>query len=314
MRVKPAAIILAENLKFLAPRLTKLAEEKRGRFGAVPTIRISFEAADQILRQRRRKCRIRVKVSRERGTSHNVWATLPGTEKPHEIVVIGGHYDSVWGGSGAQDNAGGVAVVMELARVFGIRGSKRTMKFCCFGSEELGLRGSTAYVRTLLAEDKRHQSNRQKEGWMLQKSALNQHRLMLNVDLQGLLMGENYCPVGGPVDLVAAVRLLAAEIGPAFKFDEECYSSDNAPFANVGVPTASFGRFGPELMWGHTEADTLDKCWGHSLKPIGKYLELFLARYVADAKQFPFPREIPEEHRKKVREYFIGRCFGFVDD
>jgi len=312
MRAKPAAIILAENARFIEPRLTKLSNEKREAFGAVPTLRIRFEDADRILRKRLKRAHVVVKVSHEWRKSQNVLGVLPGTEKPWEVVTVGGHYDSVWGGYGAQDNAGGSAIVMELARVFAARGSKRTIRFATFGCEEVGLRGSTAHVENLLKAHAKHRPGKG-DGWKLRRSPLEEQRLMLNVDLQGLLMGENYCPVGGPPELAAACRLLSSEAGPAFRFDEECYSSDNAPFAHAGIPTASFGRLGVELMWAHTPADTLDRCWPESLQPIGDYLETFLTRYVAEAKAFPFKREIPEAHRKKVEEYFKGRVFGYVE-
>lgn len=310
MRAQPAAIVLVENARFIEPRLTKLPNEKRDAFGAVPTVRIRFEDADKILRKRLKRARVTTKVSHEWKRSQNVWGVLRGTEKPWEEVVVGGHYDSVWGGYGAQDNAAGAAIAMELARVFSRRGSKRTLRFATFGCEELGLRGSTAHVMNLKKAHAKHLAKKRGKAWKLEASPLERTRLMLNFDLQGLLLGDNYCPVGGPPELMGACKLLASEMGPAMRFDDECYSSDNAPFANAGVPTAAFGRIGVELMWAHTPADTLDRCWKDSLAPIGHYLEVFLSRWVADAKAFPFKREIPEAHAKKVKEYFKGRVFG----
>ncbi len=310
MRAKPAAIVLIENARSIEPRLTKLPNEKREAFGAVPTVRIRFEDGDRILRKGLRRARVVTKISHEWRRSQNVWGLVRGTEKPWEEVVVGGHYDSVWGGAGAQDNAAGAAIAMELARVFAHRGSKRTIRFAAFGCEELGLRGSTAHVDSLRKAHARHVAKKRGKAWKLDGSPLERTRLMLNIDLQGLLLGENYCPVGGPPELMSACKLLASELGPAMRLDDECYSSDNAPFAHAGVPTAAFGRLGVELMWAHTPADTLDRCWMDSLAPIGGYLEVFLSRWVADAKAFPFKREIPEAHAKKVKEYFKGRVFG----
>ena len=313
MRAKPAAIVLVENARFIEPRLTKLSNEKRDAFGAVPVVRIRFEDGDKIMRKGLKRAKVIAKISHEWKRSQNIWGVLRGTEKPWEEVVVGGHYDSVWGGYGAQDNAGGAAVAMELARVFSQRGSKRTIRFCTFGCEELGLRGSTAHVENLRKAHAKHVAKKRKPGWKMDWSPLERTRLMLNVDLQGLLFGENYCPVGGPPELMSACKLLASEMGPAMKFDDECYSSDNAPFAYAGVPTAAFGRLGVELMWAHTPADTFDRCWKDSLAPVGQFLEVFLSRWVADTKVFPFKREIPEVHAKKVREYFKGRVFGYVE-
>ncbi|NUN48344.1 MAG: M20/M25/M40 family metallo-hydrolase [Candidatus Brocadiae bacterium] len=313
MRARPAAIVLAENIRFIEPRLTKLSNERFDAFGAVPTVRIRFEDAARLLRAGKTRIRIRTRVSHAWAASHNIIAELPGTDPDAAIVVVGGHYDSVWGGYGAQDNAAGAAVVMELARIFARRTSRRTVRFVTFGSEELGLRGSTAYVEALKEAHGAEAPRRRPPAWKLRPTELERHRLMLNVDLQGLLLGENYCPIGGPPELSSACRLLSSERGPAFRFDDDCYSSDNAPFAHAGIPTAAFGRLGVELMWAHTPADTLDRCHEESLQPIGEYLETFLSRWVIDAKAFPFPRVIPEEHRKKVEAYFRGRMFGYVE-
>lgn len=310
MRARPAAILLVENARYIEPRLTKLSHEKRAAFGAVPTVRIRFEDGDRILRQGLRRARVTARVSHESKRSQNVWGVLRGSEKPWEEIVIGGHYDSVWGGAGAQDNAAGAAITLELARLFARRGSKRTLRFGVFGCEELGLRGSIAHVDNLRKAHAKHAARKRWAGWKLDDSPLDRTRLMINVDLQGLLFGENYCPVGGPPELMSACKLLASEMGPAMRFDDECYSSDNAPFAHAGVPTVAFGRLGVELMWAHTPADTIDRCWQAALSPIGDYLVTFLSRWVADARAFPFKREIPEAHARKVADYFRGRMFG----
>ena len=66
----------------------------------------------------------------------NVEATLTGTDRPAEIVVIGAHYDSVSSCPGANDNATGVAAVLELARRFSRRPQSRTLRFVAFVNEE----------------------------------------------------------------------------------------------------------------------------------------------------------------------------------
>ena len=82
--------------------------------------------------------------------AENVIAEIPGTTHPDEIVVVGGHYDSInhAGGSrapGADDNASGTSGVVEVARVLAGGGPyERTIRFIAFGAEELGLYGSAA--------------------------------------------------------------------------------------------------------------------------------------------------------------------------
>ena len=78
--------------------------------------------------------------------------TIEGTEKPQEIVVIGGHADSIagwWGrirarAPGADDNASGMGTITEILRLL-VEGSyrpKRTIKFMAYAAEEVGLLGS----------------------------------------------------------------------------------------------------------------------------------------------------------------------------
>jgi Zn-dependent M28 family amino/carboxypeptidase len=68
--------------------------------------------------------------------ARNVEATLLGTRTPEKIVVVGAHYDSAPGTPGADDNASGVAALLELARVFAQHPQPRTIRFVAFTGEE----------------------------------------------------------------------------------------------------------------------------------------------------------------------------------
>lgn len=69
-------------------------------------------------------------------TYRNIEATQSGRTRPNEIVVVGGHYDSVYGSPGADDNASGTAAVLELARLLKDRPMDRTVRFVAFVNEE----------------------------------------------------------------------------------------------------------------------------------------------------------------------------------
>ena len=80
--------------------------------------------------------------------SFNVVGEIPGTDKANEIVMLGAHFDSWHGGTGATDNAAGSAVMMEAMRILkqsGVR-LRRTVRIGLWGGEEQGLLGSRAYV------------------------------------------------------------------------------------------------------------------------------------------------------------------------
>jgi len=84
-------------------------------------------------------------------TNPNVFATKPGTVCPGTVFVIGGHYDSVPAGPGADDNATGVAGMLELARVLHDVPLPISVRFTSFAFEENGLVGSSAMAQSLQA-------------------------------------------------------------------------------------------------------------------------------------------------------------------
>ena len=90
----------------------------------------------------------------------NVIATRPGTTKRDETVLIGAHYDTVEGTPGADDNASGAAVLLELARSFRDASPGRTLKMVFFTLEEPPLfrsesMGSAVYARAAKAAGER---------------------------------------------------------------------------------------------------------------------------------------------------------------
>ena len=85
---------------------------------------------------------------------YNTVAEIPGTDLKDEVVMLGGHMDSWHGGTGATDNAAGVAVAMEAARIIQSLGLKprRTIRVALWSGEEQGLLGSRAYVKEHFGE------------------------------------------------------------------------------------------------------------------------------------------------------------------
>ncbi len=79
----------------------------------------------------------------------NVVGEIPGTTKADEVVMVGGHFDSWQGGTGATDNGTGSAVAMEAVRILAAlhKPMARTVRVALWGGEEEGLYGSLAYVQ-----------------------------------------------------------------------------------------------------------------------------------------------------------------------
>ena len=81
--------------------------------------------------------------------SFNIVAEIPGTDRSDEIVMLGAHFDSWHAGTGATDNAAGVAATMEAVRILrasGVR-MRRTVRLALWTGEEQGLLGSREYVK-----------------------------------------------------------------------------------------------------------------------------------------------------------------------
>ena len=83
-------------------------------------------------------------------TFHNIVARRrPRDEEP--VVILGAHFDSVVGTPGADDNASGVAVLLESARLLSQLSSATPVLFCAFNLEELNMIGSSAFARKITA-------------------------------------------------------------------------------------------------------------------------------------------------------------------
>lgn len=92
-----------------------------------------------------------------------VIATIEGTTRADEIIVIGGHGDSISGffpthsrAPGADDNASGIATITEVIRILGKAGYRpeRTIKFMAYAAEEVGLRGSNEIAQDFREQNK----------------------------------------------------------------------------------------------------------------------------------------------------------------
>lgn len=84
------------------------------------------------------------------GQQHRNWVlNLPGQDPHRPPILVGAHYDSVPGSPGADDNATGVAVLIELARNLAAQPGKSPVRLVAFDLEELGFVGSRHYAADL---------------------------------------------------------------------------------------------------------------------------------------------------------------------
>jgi hypothetical protein len=126
----------------------------------LPQVAITAENYNRIARllQHSVPVKLTFDIKTQFDTSHtdsfNVVAEIPGTTKPDELVMVGGHFDSWHMGTGATDNAAGSAIAMEVMRILKSTNVKmdRTIRMALWGGEEQGLLGSAAYVKEHFAD------------------------------------------------------------------------------------------------------------------------------------------------------------------
>lgn len=238
--------------------------------------------------------------------SKNVIGEKKGTVFPDEICVICGHYDSHMGIPGAADNAGGTAVMLELARIFSTMETRRTLRFVAFAAEETGLNGSIHYAREL---QKAHEKAVKEKDYLSgrDKTECEKHRVVFNLDVMGITLGRNVVLYSGIEDIGASLRILAQETGIALKVDAQPMSSDGTPLAAVGIPAVQLARYGGTTFYGHSTLDQSKWLSPEALAVSGRFAERWLERYVINAAEFPFERKIPEKHLEEIDAYFAER-------
>jgi carboxypeptidase Q len=122
---------------------------------SAPKFRITGEHYNRLLRLVEKKEPVKVRVDLEAAVgdrdinANNLIGEIPGGTKKDEIVMIGAHFDSWHGGTGATDNAAGSAVMLEVMRILSTLHVKmdRTVRIALWSGEEEGLLGSKAYVK-----------------------------------------------------------------------------------------------------------------------------------------------------------------------
>lgn len=205
------------------------------------------------------------------GTLHNVVSILPGQDPAHqhEIIVIGAHRDHFGrqGGllfAGADDNASGTAVLLEVARVLAAPPTrlKRSIVLVSFSGEEQGLLGSKFYVTQPVVP-------------------LPSTVAMINVDHAGVGNGKLTIGVTGLEK--AVVQQAGQTVGLMDYIDLFGFfpGGDHVPFKEAGVPTVTIVSGGVHPHF-HQPTDTVDTLNPDILSAAARYV-LALAWQLADA-------------------------------
>jgi carboxypeptidase Q len=216
----------------------------------IPVAAIAIEGAEMLQRTYDRGDRITLRLKMEAkflpdAESANVIAELKGTERPDEIVLIGGHYDSWDVGQGAHDDGGSCIAAWEAIRLLkelGFR-PRRTIRVVLFTNEENGLRGGNAYRDAHRAE-------------------LSKHIIAIEAD-SGIYRPEGFGLAATAPPLVRSNMMEIARllVGiDAHRIGASGGGADIGPIMREGVVGANLDVEGSRYFdIHHTQADTLDK-------------------------------------------------------
>lgn len=242
---------------------------------------IHYLDAVEMVTEGAKKVRLTLLQEEVTRTSRNVEARIQGSDRADEILTLTAHYDSVPEGPGAYDNMAGAAIIMEVCRYLKEHQPRRTVEFVWFGAEEKGLLGSRHYIK-------------------MHEHELGKHRFNMNVDLAGQLVGGNVIGVTADPSVCSMLTYLAAETGIGMTTKNQIWGSDSNTFAWKGIPAMTLNRDGFGM---HTHYDTVDLLSAWSLERSARLLA-HIAENLGNIDTIPFSREIPEEFKKQLDEYF----------
>ena len=183
----------------------------------------------------------------------NIYAEIPGTDPKlkDEIVLLGGHFDSWHGGTGAADNASGCIVMMEAMRILKDLGfkPKRTIRLALWGGEEQGLYGSRGYMEQYLFKDQK------------KLAGFDKFALYLNMDngsgrFRGIYLERN----DAAFEFFEAWMKAVESLGFNYLSPRNTGGTDHQTFTRVGLPAYQFIQ--DELEYGrtyHTIMDTYER-------------------------------------------------------
>jgi len=238
----------------------------------IPAGALAIPDAEQLQRilGRGRPVRMRLTLTPRnigRRQSGNVVAEVPGTDPSAGVILIGGHLDSWDLGTGAVDNAAGVAITTAAAhRILRAGPPRRTIRLVLFGAEEMGGFGGTAHFN----------ANR----------AAAQVVLVAESDFGAdRVWRVNFNLGPGNAALAARVTDLLAPLGIVRGRDQANAGADLGGWTRIGIAVIDLNQDGTRYFdYHHTPDDTLDKVDPVQLRQNVAAWTAFLA-VVADAPE-----------------------------
>ena len=214
----------------------------------IPAAAITVENAEMLQRMQDRGERIVIRLKMGARTlpkvqSRNVIAEIRGSERPNEVIVMGGHIDSWDVGQGAMDDGAGCVAAWEALRLIkesGVR-PKRTIRVVLWTNEEIGLAGGNGYRDAHRAELADHIYALESDN-----GVFTPRGIQFGGSAAGMAMMKSIAPL--------LQRVGADSVAPGGP------EADIGPIVALGVPSITIDTDQSRYFWyHHTEADTPEK-------------------------------------------------------
>jgi Zn-dependent M28 family amino/carboxypeptidase len=222
----------------------------------------------------------------------NIIGEIPGSDLKDEIVMIGAHFDSWHGGTGATDNGTGSAVCMEAMRILKKLNlqPRRTIRIGLWGGEEQGLLGSTEYVKAHFGERKGQQF--EPGGEVTYKPEADKFSAYFNNDngsgkVRGVYMETN--EAARPI--FRAWLAPFKDLGASTLTLQRTGGTDHQSFDRINLPAFQFIQDGLEYgtRTHHSTMDVWDRAQSDDLKQAAVIMAAFA--YDAAMRDAKFPRK-----------------------
>jgi carboxypeptidase Q len=244
-----------------------------------PSVVLAVEHYNRMVRILERDVPVRMELDvrtrfheETRPNAFNIIAEIPGTDAAlrDEIVLIGAHFDSHHGATGATDNATGSAAMMEAMRILHAVGAqpRRTIRIGLWGAEEQGLLGARNYVERHLLDDAGP------------KPAFDRFSAYFNIDngtgrIRGIWLERNLAArhlFEGWLTLPALRELGVDIIGP-----RAVGATDHAAFTRVGLPGFQFiqERLEYRSRTHHSNMDVVDRVQPDDMRQMATVAAIF---------------------------------------
>ncbi len=223
---------------------------------------------------------------------HNVIAEIPGTDPDlkDQVVLLGAHFDSWHGGTGAADNASGCIVMLEAMRIIKSLGisPRRTIRIALWGGEEQGLMGSGGYMRNVLMKNGK------------ETPAFDNFALYLNMDngsgmFRGIYLEENDMAFPFFEEWSKALEPL----GFTILSPRRTSGTDHMIFQSKGLPAFQFIQ--DPLGYGrtyHTVMDTYERLSIPDLKHNAAVVAWIALNAAMDDGRIPFEPQMHTDKKK----------------